>query len=56
MVEIVYTGEALWDRIERAVQTVKDRLDRVSRALDAAGVPYAVVGGQRRPGVGRPGG
>ncbi|MEN0111886.1 MAG: hypothetical protein AAF805_14295 [Planctomycetota bacterium] len=45
MVEIVYTGDALWERIERAVQKVKDRLYRVSRALDAAGVPYAVVGG-----------
>ncbi len=45
MVEIIYTGDALWDRIERAVQKVKDRLDRVSKILDAAGVPYAVIGG-----------
>lgn len=40
-----YTGDELWDRIERAVQKVKDRLQRVTRALNEAGVPYAVVGG-----------
>lgn len=45
MAEIVYTGDRLWRRIENAVQKVKDRLERVARALDAAGVPYAVVGG-----------
>lgn len=38
-------GEALWDRIERAVEKVKDRLRRVTQALNVAGVPYAVVGG-----------
>ena len=45
MVEIKYTGEALWARIERAVEIVKDRLKRVVQALDGAGIPYAVVGG-----------
>ncbi len=45
MVTIRYTGDALWDRIERAVEKVKDRLRRVTRALDRAGVLYAVVGG-----------
>jgi hypothetical protein len=45
MVEIKYTGDALWERIERAVETVKDRLRRVTRALNTAGIPYAVVGG-----------
>ncbi|MFM9069549.1 MAG: hypothetical protein ACKOUR_19775 [Planctomycetota bacterium] len=45
MVEIKYTGEALWERIERAVEVVKDRLRRVTRALNAAQVPYAVIGG-----------
>ncbi|MFM7843254.1 MAG: hypothetical protein ACKPEY_03340, partial [Planctomycetota bacterium] len=44
MVEIKYTGEALWERIERAVKVVKDRLRRVTRALNAAQVPYAVIG------------
>lgn len=45
MVEIRFTGDALWERIGGAVEKVKDRLRRVSQALDAADVPYAVVGG-----------
>jgi len=45
MVAIRYTGDALWERIERAVEKVKERLRRVTSALEAAGVPYAVVGG-----------
>lgn len=45
MVEIRYTGDALWERIERAVEKVKDRLRRVTRALNEAGIPYAVIGG-----------
>lgn len=45
MIEIKYTGDALWARIERAVEIVKDRLRRVTEALNAANVPYAVVGG-----------
>lgn len=45
MVQVKYTGEALWARIERAVEKVKQRLDRVAGALNAANVPYAVVGG-----------
>ncbi len=45
MVEIKYTGDALWERIERAVEKVKDRLHRVTRALNAASIPYAVIGG-----------
>lgn len=45
MIEIKYTGDALWDRIERAVEKVKDRLRRVTRALNAAKIPYAVIGG-----------
>lgn len=42
---IIYDGDALWERIERAVDIVKDRLNRVSRALNAAEIPYAVIGG-----------
>ena len=45
MVKITYTGDALWARIERAVEKVKDRMRRVAHALDEAGIPYAVVGG-----------
>src|SRR6266568_6907330 len=33
------------DRMERAVAKVRERLLRASAALDQAGVPYAVVGG-----------
>jgi hypothetical protein len=45
MVAIRYVGDALWDRIKRAVEKVKDRLRRVAGALDGAGIPYAVIGG-----------
>jgi hypothetical protein len=45
MVQVRYTGDALWERIERAVEKVKDRLARVTAALEGAGIPYAVVGG-----------
>ena len=45
MIEIKYTGDALWERIERAVEKVKDRLRRVTRALNAANIPYAIIGG-----------
>jgi hypothetical protein len=45
MIEIKYTGDALWERIERAVEKVKDRLRRVTRALNSANIPYAVIGG-----------
>lgn len=45
MVEFKYTGDALWDRIERAVEIVKQRMRRVTEALNAANVPYAIIGG-----------
>ncbi len=45
MIEIKYTGDALWARIERAVETVKNRMRRVVAALNATRIPYAVVGG-----------
>lgn len=45
MIEVKYTGEALWERIERAVEKVKNRLRRVTRALNSADLPYAIVGG-----------
>lgn len=34
------------ERMVRAVEKVKARLLRAAQALDAAGVPYAVIGGQ----------
>jgi hypothetical protein len=45
MVEVKFVGDALWARIERAVEKIKDRLRRTTEALNAAGVPYAVIGG-----------
>lgn len=45
MVEIKYVGDELWARIERGVEKVKQRLKRVTRALNAANIPYAVIGG-----------
>lgn len=45
MIEIKYTGDALWERIERAVEKVKDRLRRVTRGLNSAKISYAVIGG-----------
>ena len=45
MTTIHYTGDALWNRIERAVEKVRERLRRVTKALGDAGIPYAVVGG-----------
>lgn len=34
-----------WERMSNAVEKVRERLLRVARALDRAGLPYAVVGG-----------
>jgi hypothetical protein len=34
-----------WERVARAVEQVRDRLRRAVAALEAAQVPYAVVGG-----------
>jgi hypothetical protein len=40
-----YDGMLALDRLERAVEKVRDRLLRSTAALEAAGVPYAVIGG-----------
>lgn len=37
--------EFSWERAEAAVVAVRDRLLRATAALDGAGVPYAVIGG-----------
>src|SRR5437588_6026472 len=36
----------LWDRYIMALDAVTDRLERITRALEHATVPYALVGGQ----------
>src|SRR5947209_11467867 len=36
----------LWEKYVMALDEVTDRLERITRALDEAGVPYALVGGQ----------
>src|SRR3989454_9979774 len=38
-------GEVSWERMIRAVEKVRERLRRAAAALEAAEVPYAVVGG-----------
>ena len=45
MVEFTITGEELWNRMERAVEKVNERLRKTVGILEAAGVPYAVIGG-----------
>lgn len=44
MADIVL-GPVSWERMIRAVEKVRDRLNRAAQALDGAGVPYAVIGG-----------
>src|SRR5438445_12459180 len=34
-----------WERMVTAVEKVRDRLRRATQALEAAGIPYAVAGG-----------
>jgi hypothetical protein len=41
----VELGDISWERMIRAVEKVRDRLMRATAALERAGVPYAVVGG-----------
>ena len=40
-----YDGLLALDRMERAVLRVRERLLRAAAALEAAGIPYAIVGG-----------
>jgi len=44
MDEIKCSGEALWERIERAVEIVKECLRRITRAQKSANIPSAVIG------------
>ena len=45
MIEFTITGEQLWSRMDRAVEKVNERLRKMVRILEAARIPYAVVGG-----------
>jgi len=45
MISFHLTGEALWQRMERAVQKIQERLERTATTLEQAGVPYAIIGG-----------
>ncbi|MBP90024.1 MAG: hypothetical protein CMJ64_25505 [Planctomycetaceae bacterium] len=45
MIQFHLTGAALWDRMERAVEKVRERLERAVKTLEQAGIPYAVCGG-----------
>jgi hypothetical protein len=38
-------GETSWTRMSEGIEKVKDRLRRATSLLEAAGVPYAVIGG-----------
>ncbi len=42
---VVSFGEDVLERMVLAVEKVRERLRRAAAALDAAGVPYAVIGG-----------
>ena len=39
------TGDALWQRMERAVEKVQERLERTAAILEQAGILYAIIGG-----------
>ncbi len=45
VIEFTITGEELWNRMERAVEKVNARLRKTVGILEAAKVPYAVIGG-----------
>ena len=45
MISFHLTGDALWQRMERAVQKIQERLERTAATLEQAGVAYAIIGG-----------
>ncbi len=45
MVTFHLTGEALWKRMDRAVEKIQERLERTANTLEQAGIPYAIIGG-----------
>lgn len=38
-------SELAWERMVTAVEKVRDRLRRTAKALEEAGIPYAIIGG-----------
>ncbi len=42
---VVSFGDDLLDRMVLAVEKVRERLQRSTQALETAGIPYAVIGG-----------
>ena len=38
-------GPVSWERMSQGIEKVKDRLKRAKKALEEAGIPYAVIGG-----------
>src|SRR5713101_1274894 len=38
-------GDVSWERMIRAVEKVRERLLRAASALEKAGIPYAIIGG-----------
>lgn len=45
MVDFTIAGEELWNRMERAVEKVNQRLRKTVTILEEAKVPYAIIGG-----------
>ena len=45
MVRINVTGDELWKRMNRAVEKIQERLEKTAATLEAAKIPYAVIGG-----------
>lgn len=39
------TGKELWDRMERAVEKIQQRVEKTATTLEQAGIPYAIIGG-----------
>jgi len=39
------TGDALWERMERAVERIRQRLERTVRTWEDADIAYAIIGG-----------
>lgn len=45
MIEFKYSGDELYARMERAVEKVNERLRKTVSIIEAAKIPYAVIGG-----------